>query len=64
VISFLLFNLDKLNINSMDLYSVTVSGFVSGPGAESTRGSRCHRLPRVDKSRRLARTVMSRHFNA
>jgi hypothetical protein len=36
VISFLLFDLDELNINAMEFYSVTVSGFVPGPGAEST----------------------------
>jgi hypothetical protein len=36
VISFLLFNLDELNINSLDFYSVVVSAFSPGPGAEAT----------------------------
>jgi hypothetical protein len=36
VTSFLLFNRDELNINSLDFYSVVVSGFSPSAGGEAT----------------------------
>jgi hypothetical protein len=57
VISFLLFNADQLNINSMDFYSVAVSGFVPPRHGvpPRIRGQTLIVLPG---------TGMSRHFNA
>lgn len=64
VISFLLFDADQLNINSMDFYSVTVSGFVSPRHGIHPRISMPSSSSHGQTFIVLPGTVMFRHFNA